>query len=297
MSNSELKSTKQILFPNKQPHRFFAIDFFASLYQGSQLNFRYLASLSDPIQFYDESEIRPKANALAVVQAELQEKPEGSIIGFFQNPDPYNPIEKNQQLMRETLEIIYQKKLGVYIETSSDVIIRDFDLLKKIKSQAQVTIAIPISNSIDLMTEKLEGISASKFSDRIRLLHKCKEAGLLSGVLLKPIVPYMNDATENIMTIIDKAKDAGCDFIYPSFVITMDELQKNRFYELINKDFPGLKNIYMDRYGFKNSWSSPFQQNLKKEFVFACKKNKIKYGMKEIIFEIKPSKNEQFKLF
>jgi len=272
MKDLELKTTKQILFSNKLPNRFFAIDFWASLYQGSQYSFRYLASLADPIQIYDECLIQPKTNALSVLESELIDKPEGTIIGFYANPDPYHPIEKDNHLMNCALEIILRLKLGIYIETTSDLLLHDFEILKQIKANAPVIIAIPIANTLDLMTEKLEGPNTSKFSERIRLLRKCKDAGFISGVLLKPIVPYMNDALENILSIIEKAKDCGCDFIYPSFVITLENNQRNAFYDLINKDFPGLKNIYMDRYGVKNSWTSPFQQNLKKEFVFACKK-------------------------
>jgi DNA repair photolyase len=297
LNNLSLKTTKQILIPNKNPNRFFAIDFFASLYLGSSPSFQFLASLSDPYQIYDNQPISPKSEALSVFEMEIKEKEKGSVIGFYLNPDPYNQMENEYHLMRKALQLILDYQMGVFIETTSDLIISDFDLLKKINKYAPVVITIPIGHTTDLVSEKMEGSKAIKFNDRIKLLRKCKDAGFITGILFKPLIPYMNDSEENILQIIDKATDAACDFIYPSFVITLEENQRKSFFDLIDHDFPGLRNVYMDKFGMKKTWSSPYQQNLKKQFVFACKKNKIAYGMKDIIQMIKPSKNEQFSLF
>jgi DNA repair photolyase len=297
LNNLSVKTTKQILIPNKNPNRFFAIDFFASLYQGSSPSFQFLASLSDPFQIYDNQQISPKPDALVVFENEIKEKVKGSIIGFYLNPDSYNQMEDKKHLMRKALQVVQDYQMGVYIETTSDLILNDFDLLRKIKEFAPVVITIPIGHTTDLVSEKIEGVNAVKFIDRIKLLRKCKDAGFITGILFKPLIPYINDSEDIILHIIDKAKDAFCDFIYPSFVISLEENQRKSFFELIDHDFPGLKNVYMDKFGMKKTWASPYQQNLKKQFVFACKKNKIAYGMKDIIQMIKPSKNEQFTLF
>jgi len=297
MTEVELKKTKQILIPNKYPTRFFAIDFFANLYEGSHPTYQFYGSLSDPYQSFQPGDIIPKENGLEVIQKELLFVSQKNLIGFYQNPDPYNDSEKETLSMKRALEVIRVTDLGVFIETTSDLILRDLSILQEIAQKSPVVIAIPIGNTIDTIQERFEGKGYVNYHNRIKLLHKLKDAGLVAGVIMKPMIPYVNDTPENILQIVEDVSLAGGDFIYPSFVLALDESQRNAFYHLLDEYFPGLKNVFTDKYGSKKTWTSAKLASLKKEFVFECKKRKIAFGMKDITNLYKPSSTEQFRLF
>jgi DNA repair photolyase len=131
---------------------------------------------------------------------------------------------------------------------------------------------------------------------KMRLIQKVNQEKIPVGVILKPIIPFVNDIENNILEIIEKSKSAGAAFIYPSFGITLSPTQRQAFMELITRELPGLRNILMDQFGLKKSWASTEQKQLKKAFVINMKKNKLPFGMKDIIGSTKET-NVQLKLF
>lgn len=294
---NEEKRTKQILIPNKNPNRSFGIDFFASLYEGSYPYYKYFASLMDFEQVFSGDVITSKPGGLEAFINDISKLNPGMIVAFYQNPDPYNHVEEKEQRMIKALNAVKDHKLGIFIETSSLLVERDFDILKEINKQAPVVLAVPFTHQFDPLTLTFEGSNATKVSERLKLVHKAKQAGFVVGALFKPIIPYINDSEDIWVPLIDSLSKFEIDFIYPNFVLSVSEVQRQNFFDLVNHSFPGLKNIYMDKYGSKKTWSSPNAGVLKKEIVFSCKKYKIKFGMKDIVEQINPKIIEQFKLF
>ncbi len=287
---------KRILSPSKSPQRYFGVDFFACLFHGSHPGRQYLASIADVDQTYRNESIAPKTDILFLFTQELSLKAEGSIIGFYQNPDVYDKSQKTQGFMRQILKIILDKNMGLYLETSSDLVLNDIDIIKKIYEKAPVAITVPIGFSNDLVQEKMDFLEPD-FTHKLRLIHKLSHETIPVGVIMKPIIPFINDNEENVREILQKTKEAGSSFVYPTFGIMLFEEQRSRFHDLIDNEYPGLKNIYMDTYGNRKSLASMNSGKLKKAFVFEAKKLKIPFGMKDIVKSIKPLNETQLKLF
>ncbi len=287
---------KRILSPSKSPQRYFGVDFFACLFHGSHPGRQFLASIADIDQTYRNEPLIPKTDVIFLFKQELSLKAEGSIIGFYQNPDVYDKSIDKDDFMREILQIILEKNMGLYLETSSDRILRDIDILKKIHEKASVIITVPIAFSNDIVQEKMDFYEPD-FTHKLRLIHKLSHETIPVGVIMKPIIPFVNDNEENVREILLKTKDAGALFVYPTFGIMIFEDQRERFLGLIDKEYPGLKNIFMDTYGNKKSLASMDSNKLKKAFVFEAKKQKVPFGMKDIVKSIKPQSETQLKLF
>lgn len=287
---------KRILSPSKSPQRYFGVDFFACLFHGSHPGRQYLASLADVDQTFRNEAIEPKTDILFLFKQELSLKAEGSIIGFYQNPDAYDKSLKPIGFMRQILEIILEKNMGLYLETSSDLVLNDLDLLKKIYEKAPVAITIPIAFANDLVQEKMDFFEPD-FTHKLRLMHKLRHENIPVGAIMKPIIPFINDNEENVRDILLKTKEAGASFVYPTFGIVLFEEQRAKFHELIDNEYPGLKNIFMDTYGNKKSLASMNSGKLKKAFVFEAKKLRIPFGMKDIVKSINPLVETQLKLF
>ncbi len=287
---------KRILSPSKSPQRYFGVDFFACLFHGSYPGRQYLASIVDVDQTYRNEPMLPKTDIIFLFKQELSLKVEGSIIGFYQNPDVYDKLQENEGFMRTILEIILEKNMGLYLETSSDKVLHDLDILKKINEKAPVIITVPIAFANDLVQEKMDFFEPD-FTHKLRLIHKLSHETIPVGVIMKPIIPFVNDSEENVREILLKTKEAGALFVYPTFGIMLFEEQRSSFLDLIDKEYPGLKNIFMDTYGNKKSLASMNSGKLKKAFVFEAKKLKIPFGMRDIVKSIKPQSETQLKLF
>jgi DNA repair photolyase len=287
---------KQVLFPNKSPDRWFGINHQLNLYRGCTHGCIYCDSRSECYQNEPFETIKYKINAIELLSKELATKPKHQIIGFGSMSDPYNPLEHDLELTKKALEMIDFHHHGVVILTKSASVVRDIQLLKHIQTHSPVIVMMTITTANEIVQKKLEP-HVSTTSERFRAIQKLTGEGIPCGVMMMPIIPYINDTVDNVVEIVRRAKDARASFVYPSFGMTLRDRQRDYFYQMIDREFPGLKNIYMDTYGERYSCQSSLAPDLKKAFVFECRKQKLMYGMNDIVSFIRPINTVQLKLF
>lgn len=294
--NIEQSFGRQVIHPAKSPTRWFGIDFHANLYWGCPHGCLFCDLVADCRPGEDFSKITHRPDVLEILSRELAGKPKDAVISFGSAADPYNPAEAEEKLMRRALEMVDAAGLGAAVTTKGDLILRDLDLLKRIAAHSPLVVIFPISTYSDAVCRKLEP-EAPKPSERFRTLGKLAAEGILCGVKMIPVIPFLNDTEDNVRDIIRSSRNAGARFVYPSFGIQFREGQREHFMMMIEKEFPGLRNVFMDTYGLRSACVSLQAPKLKKTFVIECKKQKMLYGMKEIVQLIRPDKNVQLKLF
>jgi DNA repair photolyase len=186
-----------------------------------------------------------KKNAVEIFEKELKKSKNGTIIVGSVN-DPYQKIEEKYKITREILEIIKKYDYSCHILTKSDLVLRDADILKKIKN-CRVTISIiSLKKSICQIFEK------NVISPDIRLntIKNLKEKNIKSGLAILPILPYITD--EEIKIIIKKAKKYYVDYlVYKHLELKGD--QKGLFFKIIKEFYPELLEKYTILY--KDSFS------------------------------------------
>jgi DNA repair photolyase len=103
--------------------------------------------------------------------------------------DPYIPLERKYQLTRRILErlIVLQPDIG--IQTKSNMVLRDLDLLKKFKS---CEVGLTITTLDDNLRKEIEPFT-SPVQDRLKTLEKLKEAGIGNYVFIGPILPFLTE--------------------------------------------------------------------------------------------------------
>ena len=121
------------------------------------------------------------------------------------------------------------------------------------------------------------------------MIEELAGAGLYTGILLMPVLPFIEDNRDNIGEIIRRAKDAGADFIYPAFGMTLRGNQRAWYYQKLNELFPGegLAEEYRKRYGEYYECVSPQAKKLWEYFAEECGKRQIVYRMEDIISQYK----------
>jgi len=148
-----------------------------------------------------------KINAIDVLKKEVEKNKAGRVY-MSSLTDPYQPIEKKYELTRKILEILVSKGFAVTVQTKSNLVTRDLDLLSKNKIN-EVGVTIITTNS--KVKEVFEPFSSS-LEERLEALLLAKEKGLKTFVFFGPILPYLSDS--NVEDALKKFKEYKVDYVY-----------------------------------------------------------------------------------
>lgn len=130
--------------------------------------------------------VSPRMNIPRVLSDELRRKKPG-VIGLSTVSDPYQPIEKKYRLTRYCLEQLCRHDFPVSIQTKSDLVLRDLDLLR---TQSHFEVGITLTTFDDNERLVLEPRSSS-IDDRLKVLQKLGEENIKTFVFLGPIFPTL----------------------------------------------------------------------------------------------------------
>ena len=262
----------------------FGIDYNMNIYRGCCHGCIYCDSRSDCYQIKDFDTVKAKENALQIIRDDLRRKVRTGVIGTGSMSDPYNPFEKELKLTRHALELVDAFEFGIAIATKSTLLLRDLDVLSTIREHSPVLCKVTVTTADDGLARKLEP-GAPPSSERFAMLEQLSSRGIFCGILLMPVLPWLEDSEENVLAIVRQAHEAGVRFIYASFGVTLRNNQREWYFDQLNRLFPGqgLAEQYIRQYGNHYHCGSPRAAALWKRFTEECGKYGILYQMKDII--------------
>lgn len=252
-----------------------------NIYRGCCHGCIYCDSRSDCYRIDRFAQVRAKADALRVIRDDLARKVKPEVVATGSMSDPYNPFERDLLLTRHGLELLEAYGFGAAIATKSELITRDIDVLTSISQTMPVICKLTVTTCNDALAAKVEPYAPSS-SRRLAALEELSKAGLFTGVLMMPILPFLEDDPDNIRTIVDRAADAGARFIYPAMGMTCRAGQREYFYQQLEAGFPGLAERYRRRYGGRYYCSSPRARELWGVFQERCAHRGLLYSMEKI---------------
>ena len=290
----EYIKAKSIISTNTAPDNgmWFSFDYNMNIYRGCMHGCIYCDSRSECYHIDNFGQVRAKTDAVEMIKTELKKKRRKGIVATGAMSDPYNPFEEKLELTRDALKAIDTYGFGVAIYTKSDLIVRDIDILSSINEFMPVLCCVTITTADDELGKIIEP-HAKLSSERFAAIKALSDAGIFTGVLLTPTLPYITDTPENIEAIVDLAKENGASFIYAMYGVTLRDRQRKYFYSKLDESFPGTKNKYIASYGIKYYCESPNSRNLRGLLASKCKSNGILYRMKDIISGYKDGKGEK----
>jgi len=154
-----------------------------------------------------ESKLFVKPDAPALLERELSAPnytPRTIAIGT--NTDPYQPIERRYEIMRQILEVLEAAGHPVGIVTKSSLVLRDLEILARMAKRNLIKVAISVT-TLDPKLARIMEPRAPTPSRRIEALRQLSAAGVPTAVMVAPIVPAINDA--EIERILDAAAAVG----------------------------------------------------------------------------------------
>lgn len=250
-----------------------------NIYRGCTHGCIYCDSRSKCYQFtHDFEDIEVKQNAPELLEATLRKKRKRCMVGTGSMGDPYIPIEKKLQLTRRCLEIIDRYNFGIALQTKSDLILRDLDLLTHINQKTKAVVQMTLTTADDNLCKKIEpGVCPT--SRRLEVLQAYHKAGIPTVVWFSPLLPFINDTKENVEGIVDYCARAGVNAIICFGIgVTMREGNREYFYAALDRHFPGLKQRYIQTFGNNYIVNSPNNNALMSHLANLCKRSNIILG-------------------
>ncbi|HTP10513.1 MAG TPA: radical SAM protein, partial [Anaerolineae bacterium] len=204
---------------------------------------------------------------------ELPRKRVKGTIGTGSMSDPYLPLEATRRLTAQALEVIAEQQFPLHALTKSDLVLRDIETLRAI-SRVYAAISFTITTADDELGKQIEP-GAPLVSRRFAAMGQLAEAGLLTGVLLMPVLPFIEDNPANITAIVTRAKECGATYILASFGMTLRDRQRTYYYAQLDRLFPGLRPQYERRYGKRYSAAAREAKHLEQLFKETCERHGI----------------------
>ena len=246
-------------------------------------------------------DIAVKVNAPELLEQALRRKRSRCMIGTGAMSDPYLPLERELRLTRRCLELIDAYDFGLSIQTQSDLILRDLDLLKSINRKTKCVVQMTLTTYDEALCRILEPHVCTT-ARRIEVLKQMQEAGIPTIVWLTPILPFLNDTEENIRHLLDACRDAGVYGVVTFGIgVTLRDGDRQYFYQKLDEHFPGMKERYIQTYGSAYMLQSPREQELMALVRRECERAGIEWRTDALFaymqqFEDKQA-GEQLRLF
>lgn len=227
---------------------------------------------------HDFEDIEVKANAVELLEKTLANKRIKGMIGTGAMSDPYLHIEKELQHTRRCLELIDRYEYGLAIQTKSDLILRDLDLLKSINEKTKCVVQMTMTTYDDELCKIIEP-NVCVTSKRAEVLNIMRDNGIPTIVWMTPILPFINDTEENIRGLIKFCVEAKVyGILLWDMGVTLREGDREYFYKKLDEHFPGLKRRYINTYGNQYMITSPNNDKLMRIVREECQKHGIVCG-------------------
>ncbi len=261
---------KSLLTSVKQPDPWFGQKYNFNLYRGCQHQCIYCDSRSECYQIKNFADIQVKTNAIELLDSELRRKRIKGTIGTGSINDPYMPVEAQRRLIGRALEVIARHGFPVHIITKGTLVLRDLPTLQDIqRTCGYAAVSITITCADDELGKQAEP-GAPSVSERFAAMEKLSSAGILTGVTMMPVLPFIGDNLQNIRSIVQKSADSGAKYIIASYGVTLRDRQREYFYQQLEQKFPGLKMQYLNTFGGRYFAPSRDAKKLETQFQELC---------------------------
>ncbi len=271
-----------------------------NIYRGCSHGCIYCDSRSKCYQFkHPFEDIEVKQNAPELLERALRSKRKKCMIGTGAMSDPYMHCEEELRLTRRCLEIILKYGFGVAVQTKSDRILQDIDLLDEINRSAKCVVQMTLTTYDDELCRILEP-NVCNTKRRIEVLEEMQKRGIPTVVWITPILPFINDTKENIAAILSECARVGVKGVIDfGMGLTLRDGDREYYYAALDRYFPGMKKKYINQYGNAYELPSPNAKELTAIFRKICGENGILSSVDEcfkFMYEF-PEKYSQMSMF
>ncbi|MBX3664305.1 MAG: PA0069 family radical SAM protein [Burkholderiales bacterium] len=229
-----------------------------------------------------ETRIFAKVNAPELLRRELS-KPgyRCELIALGANTDPYQPAERGRRITRGILEVCAEFNQPVGIVTKNALVERDIDILAPMAAKGLAEVFVSVTTLDSGLARRMEPRCSAPLR-RLQVVRALADAGIPAGVMVAPVVPFLND--HEIEAIVAAAAEHGarrCGYI----LMRLPYEVKTLFREWLERHYPLKAAHVMSRvhalrggrdndpgFGSRMRGTGEFATLLARRFDVACKK-------------------------
>lgn len=229
-----------------------------------------------------ETQIFYKPNAAERLLAEWSRAAyECEPITIGANTDPYQPLEKEQRVTRQLLELFLKHRHPVNLITKGTLILRDIDILSELASRRLCSVAVSLP-TLDACLKRIMEPRVPSAEARLKAMRSLADAGVPVSVLLAPVIPAINDP--EIEAVLKAAAGAGASQAHSIFLRLPHEVaplfkdwlathfpdRASRVMSLVRQASGGRD--YDSRYGVRQRGRGPYADMIAKRFRTAARR-------------------------
>ena len=256
-----------------------------------------------------ESKLFFKPNAPELLKRELS-KPRYVCrpIALGLNTDAFQPVERDQELTRELLEILSDHNHPVLLLTKSALIQRDIDIIAPMAMKGLVRVGISITTLDRKLARTMEPRAATP-ARRLETIRILSEAGIPVTIMTAPVIPGLTD--HEIEALLEAGAAHGAT--HAGFVMLRLPLEiKDLFHEWLVQHVPDraarVINLLRDMRGGKDydaRWfergrgRSPVADLIARRFAMSARRlelNQDRPRLRTDLFRPRESPGGQFRL-
>lgn len=237
-------------------------------------------NLSPGIDF--ETRIFAKVNAAELLRRELS-KPgyRCELIALGANTDPYQPAERGRRITRGILEVCAEFNQPVGIVTKNALVERDIDILAPMAKKGLAEVFVSVTTLDHELARRMEPRCTAP-ARRLQAVRALAEAGIPAGVMMAPVVPFLND--HEIEAIVEAAAAHGAQRA-AYILMRLPHEVKTLFRDWLQRHYPLKAAHVMSRvqamrggrdndpeFGSRMRGTGEFAGLLKQRFNVACRK-------------------------
>ncbi|MDX1442412.1 MAG: PA0069 family radical SAM protein [Gammaproteobacteria bacterium] len=210
-----------------------------------------------------------------------------STINLGSNTDPYQPIEREQQLTRRILEVLREARHPVSIITKGSLVLRDADILAEMAADDLASVAVSLTTLDNDLKRKLEPRTASG-RQRLAVMRELSDAGIPVTTLVAPVIPAIND--HELESLVAAAAEHGARRaayiflrlpyevapLFRDWLATHYPDRAAHVMSLVNQLRGGKDNSA--EFGKRMRGEGAFAELLSKRFRLACKRHGLNIG-------------------
>lgn len=143
--------------------------------------------------------------------------------------------------MSDIWEVLIKHKNPCTISTKSDLILRDFDLIKRLADVTYVSIAATITCADEKIRMDIEpgGVSSERRFEMLRIFKE--NINSVIGLHIMPVIPFLTDTDENLDELFLSGKNVNVDYAILQALNLRGET-KNVFLSFIREKYPRIYN-------------------------------------------------------
>ena len=194
-------------------------------------------------------DILVKTNVAERLDAEMSRKSwKHDQIKIGGTTDLYQHAEKRYELLPKIYDVVKKHRNPIFIQTKSNLILRDFELIKELAKVTTVDIATSITSFDESVRKVIEPGGASSL-ERMEMLAKFRGIARKTVVGFMPIIPLISDSDENLDTAFRLTKEFGLNNIVTSILFLRGE-GKAQFQRVVEANFPSISSDFARLYHY-----------------------------------------------